>query len=105
MENFNAISWINTLPSGWKAVKLKYLLEQGKGSMKVGPFGSQLSGKDFTDEGYWVYNQKVVVNQDFDETDAFISEDKYNSMDGFQVETGDILIRLCHNKWLIFDEK
>lgn len=92
MENFNAISWINTLPSGWKAVKLKYLLEQGKGSMKVGPFGSQLSGKDFTDEGYWVYNQKVVVNQDFDETDAFISEDKYNSMDGFQVETGDILI-------------
>lgn len=92
MENFNAISWINTLPSGWKAVKLKYLLEQGKGSMKVGPFGSQLSGKDFTDEGYWVYNQKVVVNQDFDETDAFISEDKYNSMEGFQVETGDILI-------------
>lgn len=92
MDNFNAISWINTLPFGWKAVKLKYLLEQRYGSMKVGPFGSQLSGKDFTNEGYWVYNQKVVVNQNFDETDTFINEDKYNSMSGFQVNRDDILI-------------
>lgn len=41
--------WAETLPTGWKAVPLKRLLENG--SMKVGPFGSQLSGNDFKDEG------------------------------------------------------
>lgn len=87
-----SIEWINNLPVNWSAVQLKYLLASENGAMKVGPFGTQLSGNDFTDEGYWVYNQRTVVNQNFEDNTTFISEEKYNSMKGFQVEADDILI-------------
>ena len=82
--------WAETLPVGWKAVPLKRLLENG--SMKVGPFGSQLSGNDFKDEGYWVYNQRVIVDENFSDNTAFIDASKYNSMRAFHVHAGDILV-------------
>ena len=82
--------WAETLPTGWKAVPLKRLLENG--SMKVGPFGSQLSGNDFKDEGYWVYNQRVIVDENFSDNVVFVDASKYNSMRAFHVHAGDILV-------------
>ena len=82
--------WAKTLPTGWKAVPLKRLLENG--SMKVGPFGSQLSGKDFKNEGFWVYNQRAIVDENFSDNTVFIDASKYNSMRAFHVHAGDILV-------------
>lgn len=82
--------WAETLPTGWKAVPLKRLLENG--SMKVGPFGSQLSGNDFKNEGFWVYNQRAIVDENFSDNTVFIDASKYNSMRAFHVHAGDILV-------------
>lgn len=82
--------WAKTLPTGWKAVPLKRLLENG--SMKVGPFGSQLSGNDFKNEGFWVYNQRAIVDENFSDNTVFIDASKYNSMRAFHVHAGDILV-------------
>ena len=90
MNDNKTTKWMDSLPTGWSAIPLKYILESN--SMKVGPFGSQLSGNDFKDEGYWVYNQRTVVDENFNENTVFIDEMKYKSMKGFQVESGDILI-------------
>lgn len=88
----SGIPWIGEVPEGWELVPLKYLLSNEVNSLKVGPFGSQLSGSDFTDDGYWVYNQRSVLDKNFDSNDTFISESKFNSMDSFKVEENDILI-------------
>lgn len=88
----SGVPWIGEVPEGWKVVPLKYLLSNEANSLKVGPFGSQLSGSDFTDDGYWVYNQRSVLDKNFDSNDTFISESKFNSMNSFKVEENDILI-------------
>lgn len=88
----SGIVWIGSIPEHWKIKRLKFMLENCTENMKVGPFGSALSGSDFTDEGKWVYNQRVVLDNNFKDNDTFISEEKFNEMKGFTVNSGDVLI-------------
>ena len=82
------IDWIGKIPKHWNLKKLKYLLKD----LKVGPFGSALSGDDFKDEGYWVYNQRVVLDNNFKNNDIYVDENKYNDLKSFKVYPNDILI-------------
>lgn len=84
--------WIGKIPKAWESQPIKYLLTSEHDSIKVGPFGSQLSGSDFTDEGYWVYNQRSVIDKNFSGNTVFISQEKFDAMRGFHVRSGDILI-------------
>ena len=88
----SGIEWIGKIPEHWSVKRLKFMLESGSESMKVGPFGSALSGSDIIDEGKWVYNQRTVLDDNFTENTAFISEEKFKEMRGFAVNAGDILI-------------
>lgn len=88
----SGIEWIGDIPMHWEIKRLKFMLANCTENMKVGPFGSALSGSDFTDEGKWVYNQRVVLDNNFEDNDTFISEEKFNEMKGFTVSSGDILI-------------
>lgn len=88
----SGIEWIGAIPMHWEIKRLKFMLANCTENMKVGPFGSALSGSDFTDEGKWVYNQRVVLDNNFEDNDTFISEEKFNEMKGFTVSSGDILI-------------
>ncbi len=90
----SGIEWIGEISDDFQMIPLKYLLESGKSSVKVGPFGSQLSGTDLLNEesDFWVYNQRSVIDENSTEGTAFISEEKYKCMPGFQVHEGDILI-------------
>lgn len=84
----SGISGIGKIPKHWSLKKIKYLLKD----LKVGPFGSALSGEDFKDEGYWVYNQRVVLDKNFKNNDVYIDENKYNDLKSFKVFPNDILI-------------
>lgn len=86
------VEWIGKIPAHWNFKRLKFMLENSSDSMKVGPFGSALSGSDFTDEGKWVYNQRVVLDNNFSENTTFVSEEKFQEMRSFAVYPGDILI-------------
>lgn len=88
----SGFEWIGKIPAHWDFKRLKFMLENSSDSMKVGPFGSALSGSDFTDEGKWVYNQRVVLDNNFSENTTFISEEKFQEMRSFAVYPGDILI-------------
>ena len=88
----SGIEWIGDIPKHWETKRLKFILKHGAESMKVGPFGSALSGNDFIEEGKWVYNQRVVLDDNFEDNDTFISEEKFKEMKGFVVNSGDILI-------------
>lgn len=88
----SGVEWLGKIPAHWDFKRLKFMLESSSDSMKVGPFGSALSGRDFTDEGKWVYNQRVVLDNNFSENTTFVSEEKFQEMRSFAVYPGDILI-------------
>ncbi len=88
----SGIEWLGEIPAHWKVKHFKHLLKRKKGSIKTGPFGSQLKGGDFIDSGIRVYNQRTVLDNDFQNGKNFISREKYVSLKSFEVFPGDILI-------------
>lgn len=88
----SGIYWIGQVPGGWGVSKLKFILEKGSNSIKVGPFGSSLSGDAIRSSGKWVYNQRNVLDNNFTETDFYISEAKCKELKNFSVSSGDILL-------------
>ena len=88
----SGIEWIGEIPEGWDIVKLKYFLSDDKVNLRVGPFGSALAGSDFVEEGEWVYNQRVVLDDNFISNDTFVSASKYAELAGFEVIPDDVLI-------------
>ena len=88
----SGIDWIGQMPQGWGVSKLKFILEKGSNSIKVGPFGSSLSGDAIRSSGKWVYNQRNVLDNNFTETDFYISEAKCKELKNFSVSSGDILL-------------
>ena len=61
----SGIDWIGQVPQGWGVSKLKFIFEKGSNSIKVGPFGSSLSGDAIRSSGKWVYNQRNVLDNNF----------------------------------------
>lgn len=88
----SGIDWIGQVPEGWGVSKLKFILEKVSNNIKVGPFGSSLSGDAIRSSGKWVYNQRNVLDNNFTETDTFISDAKWKELKNFSVVSGDILL-------------
>ena len=88
----SGIDWIGDYPKHWKICKIKHCLKQENNNLRVGPFGSALAGNDFKTEGYWVYNQRSVLDNNFSTNDTFVDEEKYFELKSFEVLPGDVLI-------------
>lgn len=88
----SGIEWIGEIPEQWEFNRLKYMLEDCKDNLRVGPFGSALSTDEYTEEGIWVYTQRTVLDNNFKTNDTFIDEKKFKELYGFRVHGGDILI-------------
>lgn len=88
----SGVEWIGKIPSTWWVKRLKHVLKQEKGALRVGPFGSQLQGADFSTTGFRVYDQRAVLDNDFRNGDKYVLEDKYNDLSAFTVMAGDILL-------------
>ena len=86
----SGVEWIGQIPEHWDVKRLKYVLDNGE--MRVGPFGSTLSTSDYIENGKWVFNQRLVLDENFDENEICISDEKYKELIGFKVYPGDILI-------------
>ena len=85
--------WIGEIPNEWVLTPLKYLYDNSRGSaVRVGPFGSALSGSDIVDDGVWVYTQRAVIDKNFVSNDTFVTSQKAKELKGFSVKSGDILI-------------
>ena len=86
------IEWLGKVPEHWDVKRLKHVLKRTKGALKTGPFGSQLKNEDFVETGVKVYNQKTVLNNDFESGEIFISPEKFELLKSFEVHPGDVLI-------------
>ena len=88
----SGIEWLGEVPTHWEVKKIKHILLQKKDSIKVGPFGSQLTTRDMEGTDIKVINQRNVIDNDFDFGDNFINYEKYSELRAFTIFPGDILI-------------
>lgn len=86
------VALFGPIPKHWNVFKIKHILSKDKVNIRVGPFGTALSTREYTSEGPWVYNQRVVLDNNFIENPVHISEEKYKELEGFAVQPGDLLV-------------
>ena len=76
----------------WNYGKWEEILRPGKNSFKRGPFGSALKKNMFIDKGYKVYEQYCPINDDCSYARYYITQEKFNEMQTFEVMDCDFLI-------------
>ncbi|OGU12192.1 MAG: hypothetical protein A2X61_08425 [Ignavibacteria bacterium GWB2_35_12] len=84
---------IGDIPEHWNIKKLKFLLKPIKGSLKPGPFGSDLKNSDFSTIGeIKVYTQRNIIENNFELGEDYISNEKFNKLSVFEIFENDIII-------------
>ena len=90
----SSIPSIGTIPNSWRVVPIKYVLEQSANGIKIGPFGSTLTGKVSPANQIKVYGQWNVIGKDFSAGKNYVSEDTYQELESYWIHPNDILISM-----------
>lgn len=90
----SGIEWIGEMPEEWKVMRIKYVAKQNESSIKIGPFGSALTGKIIEDGECKVYGQWNIIDKDFSVGNNSISRETFNELISYKVFPKDILISM-----------
>lgn len=82
------------LPKGWTVVTITELVENYKNALKAGPFGSSLKKEFYVPQGYKIYGQEQVINDNAFYGDYYINKEKYQELSSCKIKPFDILISL-----------
>lgn len=91
----SGVEWIGEVPEHWKVCRIKNILKQGVDSIKIGPFGSSLTGKVGADLEYKVYGQWNIVGADFNAGTNTVNKETFDKLSkSYKVISGDILVSM-----------
>ncbi len=88
----SGVKFLKEVPEHWRVGAIKYFVLPKNGAIKTGPFGSHLTSADMQGGSIKVYNQRSVIDGDFDSGDNFISEEKFAELASFEIFPGDLLV-------------
>jgi len=94
-ENNTTKPFFNTtIPSDWEVKTVDEIALKEKGSIKIGPFGSQLKKEEFVENGVKVYDQETAFNNNFNYGTNFITEKKFQTLKSCELKPGDLIISM-----------
>lgn len=90
---FSNVKQIGNVPKHWNIKRIRYVLNENNG-IKVGPFGSSLTGLVLDEGPVKIYGQWNVVDKSFNTGKNFVSIETYNALKKYEVKPNDILISM-----------
>lgn len=85
---------IGKIPEDWEFSKIENILSQEKGSIKIGPFGSQIKKEFFIQNGIKVYGQENIFKQDFTIGSRYITKDRFEILSSCELKPNDLIISM-----------
>lgn len=90
----SGIDWIGEIPSHWNIMRIRNIIIANRNGIRIGPFGSSLTGKVLANLPYKVYGQWNVVGKDFSAGNGTIDKDTFKNLRIYEVKPKDILISM-----------
>ncbi len=85
---------IGNIPDIWKLVTISEIVKKEKGSVKFGPFGSQLKKEELSKSGIKVYGQENLINKNWHLGERRINLKKYEQLKSCELIPGDFVISM-----------
>ena len=85
---------VGIIPEDWDAVSILEICDDKKGSIKIGPFGSQLKREYLVSSGYKVYGQENVYAQDVEIGDRYLTQEHFLKLKSCELLPGDFIVSM-----------
>lgn len=90
----SGIKWIGEIPEDWVVSRIKYIIQESKDGIKIGPFGSALTNKTTGEGDFNVYSQANLIASDFTQTKNTISAETFADLINYEVFPNDICLSM-----------
>ncbi len=85
---------IGKIPEDWEVKTTEELVSDKKGSIKIGPFGSQLKKEYLVSKGYKLYGQENIYKKNFSLGNRYINEERFNLLSSCELKPGDLIVSM-----------
>jgi len=85
---------IGKIPTDWEVDRIENFLSPEKGSIKIGPFGSQIKREFFVPDGFKVYGQENIFKNDFSLGSRYITNERFEMLSSCELKPNDLIISM-----------